>query len=119
MRGVLVAVGVAVLGYGGWLLMSTQDLAEVRAVVAWAAVAVVLHDAVLAPLVVLLGWLALAVRRRVRGRGARVAAGAAVVLVLLGPVALAAVPVLGRFGAGCWSSPGSPSSPQPSSRRPG
>jgi hypothetical protein len=93
MRAVIVGLGVAVLGYGGWLLLSRQDLVDVREVVLWAAVAVVLHDAVLAPLVLALGWVA---RRLVAGR---LAAAAVVVLVVLGPVALAAIPVLGRYGA--------------------
>jgi hypothetical protein len=92
MRAVIVGLGVAVLGYGGWLLLSRQDLVDVREVVLWAAVAVVLHDAVLAPLVLALGWVA---RRLVAGR---LAAAAVVVLVVLGPVALAAIPVLGRYG---------------------
>lgn len=105
MRAAVVATGLALLGYGGWLLLSTQDLADIREVVTWAAVAVVVHDAVLAPFVVLLGWIA---GRLARGRQAPLGragtAAAVVVLVVLGPVVLAAVPVLGRFGA----EPGNP-----------
>jgi hypothetical protein len=105
MRTVLVAVGVAVVAYGGWLLVSTQEWADVRGVVLWAAVAVLVHDAVLAPVVLALAWVAGRVLRPDRDpRRRTVAAAATVVLVLLGPVSLAAIPVLGRYGA----EPGNP-----------
>ena len=58
----------------------------------WSA-ACVLHDAVLAPLVLALGWPARACCRP--AWRAAVAGG----LVVLGTVTLMAVPVLGRFGA--------------------
>lgn len=105
MRATLVAIGLAAVGYGGWLLVSTQDWAEVRQVVLWAVVAVVVHDAVLAPLVLVLGWGARRIVQPARaGVRGPLAAGAVVVLVVVGPVTLAAVPVLGRFGA----EPGNP-----------
>lgn len=84
--------GVAVAGYGGWRLLDTQATDQVVLVAAWLAVGVLVHDVVLSPVVLALGRLGRAVPRAV-------AAGGVVVLVVLGPVALAAVPVLGRFGA--------------------
>jgi len=103
-RAVLVALGLAVLAYGGWLLVSTQELVDVREVLLWAVIAIVAHDAILAPLVLLLAWLA---RQLVQHRAAparRFAAASLVFLVVVGPVTLAAIPVLGRFGA----EPGNP-----------
>ncbi|WP_141013774.1 hypothetical protein [Nocardioides sambongensis] len=97
MSRLLVLLGVLVAGYGGWLLLTTQDGAAVRATVVWAAVAVLVHDAVLAPIAIGLGWGARAVVRRT-GVPRRPAAAAAVVLVVLGTVTLVAVPVLGGFG---------------------
>lgn len=94
MRTALGALGIAAIGYGGWLLVGSQDLDAVGWVVVWAATGVVLHDAVLAPVVLLLGWGA--GRRRLPGP---VLAGGTVLVVLLGTITLAAVPVLGGFGA--------------------
>lgn len=98
MRGLLVGIGVAVAGYGGWLLVSTQDAAAVRATVLWAVVAVIVHDLVLAPLVIGLGWVVRELVRRT-GVGGRAAAALVAALVVLGSVTLVAVPVLGGFGA--------------------
>lgn len=92
MRTGMGALGVGLIGYGGWLLVTAQDMSGVGWVVVWAAVGVALHDVVLAPMVLLLGW---AGRRLPRP----VLAGGVGVLVLLGAVTLVAVPVLGRFGA--------------------
>lgn len=86
-------VGVLLGGYGAFLLLSRQDGDQLLNVAVWLASGVVLHDLVLAPVV--LGLVAL---------GARLApvparAPAAAALVVLGSVTLLAVPVLGRFGA--------------------
>lgn len=91
-RVLLGVVGAAGTGYGLWLL-AQQPLERLVAIVVWAAGAVVAHDGLLAPLVVLAGVLA---------------AGAAPswlrvplvrLLVVVGPLTLVAIPVLGRFGA--------------------
>jgi hypothetical protein len=91
MRAVLLALGAGLAAYGGWLLVSRQDLAAWLTVLVWLAAGVVLHDGVLAPLVTALGRL----DRRLPGP---VALAGVVVLVVLGSVTLVAVPVLGRFG---------------------
>ncbi|MCR1783967.1 hypothetical protein KVF89_15605 [Nocardioides carbamazepini] len=93
MRAALVVVGTAAIGYGGWLLLSTQSLAQGGAVLVWAGGAVVAHDLLLVPVVLALGWL---VRRYGRDPVARTAVA---VLVLLGPVTLAAIPVFVGLGA--------------------
>lgn len=92
-RGLLGALGVVVAAYGGWLLLSRQDLDQLVSAGIWLGSGVLLHDAVLAPVV--LGLLALVTR--VAGPAAR--APVVVGLVVLGSVTLVAVPVLGRFGA--------------------
>lgn len=92
-RGVLILLGTAGMAYGAWLLVSRQDLGQIVEVVLWLAAAIVIHDGILAPVVLGLGW----VGGRLLPRA--VARGAVVVLVLLGPATLVAIPVLGRFGA--------------------
>ncbi|MFE7225495.1 hypothetical protein ACFU7D_11970 [Nocardioides sp. NPDC057577] len=92
-RGGLILLGTVGMTYGAWLLVSRQDLGQIVEVVLWLAAAVVIHDGILAPMVLGLGW----VGGRLLPRA--VARGAVTVLVLLGPAALVAIPVLGRFGA--------------------
>lgn len=87
------AVGVLVAAYGAWLLLTRQDAEQVRSAAVWLVAGVLLHDVVLAPVVVLLGLLL----SRVTPPAAR--APVAVGAVVLGTVTLMAVPVLGRFGA--------------------
>ena len=96
-RALLLAVGLLVGGYGAWLLLDVSPPRLVGIGLTLAAV-VLVHDGVLVPSTLLV----LAVGTRVlphRWR-APVAAG----LVVLATVTLAAVPVLGRFGA----NPGNP-----------
>ncbi|MXG91767.1 hypothetical protein [Nocardioides flavescens] len=86
------AVGVLVAAYGAWLLLSRQDAEQLRSAAVWLVAGVVLHDVVLAPVVVVLGLLVSRVVPPVAR--APIAAGA----IVLGSVTLLAVPVLGRFG---------------------
>jgi hypothetical protein len=86
-------LGVLLGVYGAWLLLSRQDLDRLTGVAVWLAAGVVLHDFVLAPLVIV----AAAVAARLLPSPAR--GPATVGLVVLGSVTLLAVPVLGRFGA--------------------
>jgi hypothetical protein len=93
MRAAIAALGVAVGGYGAWLLLSRQDLDQLTNAAVWLVAGVVLHDGVLA----LATLLVAAVVLPLLPRAAR--APAVVGSVVLGSVTLLAVPVLGRFGA--------------------
>lgn len=86
------AVGALAAAYGGWLLLG-EDGAGLVSTGLWMAGGVVLHDVVLAPLVILLGVL---VTRRLVPSAAR--APLVVGAVVVGVLTLVAVPVLGRFG---------------------
>lgn len=92
-RRALGALGVLVAAYGAWLLVSREAAHRLVEVGLWLGAGVLLHDVVLAPLV-LLGT---ALAARVLPAAWR--SPAVVVLVVLGAVTLLAVPVLGRFGA--------------------
>ena len=92
-RGGLGVLGLALGLYGGYLMLSRQRGEQVLGAVRWFVGGVVLHDVVLAG-VVTLGGLAVA---RVLPRAVR--APVAVVAIVLGPVTLAAVPVLLSYGA--------------------
>lgn len=85
-------VGVAVGCYGGWLLLTRQAGEDLVSAAQWLVGGVVLHDLVLAPLVIVL----VALAGRLTPRSLR--APAAVLLVVVGSVTLLAVPVLGGFG---------------------
>ena len=85
------ALGVLAAVYGGWLVLSRgHDLPNL---VLWLAAGVVLHDGVLALVVLAVGTVTV----RMLPRPAK--APAVVGFVVLGSVTLLAVPVLGRFGA--------------------
>jgi hypothetical protein len=86
------AVGVVLTLVGVWHLLG-NGFADLVATGAWLAGGVVVHDALIAPLVVLLG-VGLLPRLPSWGRGPAVAG-----FVVLLTVTLTAVPVLGRFGA--------------------
>jgi hypothetical protein len=86
------AVGVVLALVGVWHLLG-NGFADLAATVAWLVGGVVAHDALIAPLVVLLG-VGLLPRLPSWGRGPVVAG-----FVVLLTVTLTAVPVLGRFGA--------------------
>jgi hypothetical protein len=84
--------GVVLALVGVWHLLG-NGFADLAATVAWLVGGVVAHDALIAPLVVLLG-VGLLPRLPSWGRGPAVAG-----FVVLLTVTLTAVPVLGRFGA--------------------
>lgn len=91
-RVLLGLAGVAAAAYGG-LLLADDSWGDLVDVATWMVSGVVLHDVVLAPVVVLV--LVVGARRLPEvWRGPT--AGA---LVVLGSVTLLAIPVLGRFGA--------------------
>ena len=78
--------------YGIWLLLDL-GFENLKATVVWAAGGVVLHDGVLAPLVLVVCVLA------VRLLPPPLRPPATVGFVILGTVTVVAIPVLGRFGA--------------------
>jgi hypothetical protein len=93
LRIVVGGLGLVVGAYGAYLLLSRQDADQLVNAAIWLASGVVLHDFVLAPLVLGL----VVAGARVAPAAARVPAAAA--LVVLGATTLLAIPVLGRFGA--------------------
>ncbi|QZY30426.1 hypothetical protein [Nocardioides coralli] len=86
------AVGALAAAYGALLLLD-DPLPALVSLVVWLAGGVLLHDAVLAPAALGLGWLGSRFVPEV-ARGPAVVGG-----VVLGSVTLLAIPVLGRFGA--------------------
>ncbi len=92
-RLVLGALGVVAGLFGAWRLLGRVQGSDLLDVVVWMAGVVVVHDAVLAPLTVLL---TVALRRVVP---AAWRSRVTVALLVLVTVTLTAVPVLGRFGA--------------------
>jgi len=86
------AVGLLVGLYGAYLLLSRQDHDQLLSAAIWLGAGVVLHDFVLAPLV--LGVVFVGARLVPAGLRAPAVAG----LVVLGTATLFALPVLGRFG---------------------
>ncbi|QIK66117.1 hypothetical protein G7072_06970 [Nocardioides sp. HDW12B] len=95
MRGRLAlgALGVLLGAYGAFRLLELGG-DNLVATAVWMTGGVLVHDAVLAPLTVMVGALVLVT---LRSRPWRAAAAAG--LLVLGTVTVTAVPVLGRFGA--------------------
>ncbi len=91
-RGLLGAAGVVLVLVGVWHLLGT-DLPDLVNLALWLAGGVALHDAVIAPLVVLLGFVVLP------WLPSWSRAPAVVGFVVLLPITLLAVPAIGRFGA--------------------
>ncbi|MCZ0729596.1 hypothetical protein [Mycolicibacterium iranicum] len=92
LRWALVAMGVAIGGYGAWQLWDLPTDALLRIAV-WAAAGVIIHDFVFAPLTAALGYTS---RRLIKGRWwppVAVAAMCSITLVLL------AIPVFDTPGA--------------------
>jgi hypothetical protein len=92
-RLVLGMVGVAVAAYGGKLLLDLGP-ANLRATLAWLIGGIVLHDAVLAPVTVVVGAGFVALQRAGARIGPLIVGG-----LVLGTVTVAAIPMLGRFGS--------------------
>jgi hypothetical protein len=86
------AAGLALAAYGGWRLLALGT-SNLLATLRWLVGGVVLHDALLAPLTILVAVVALRLvpRRRLSPW--------AVALIVLAPVTILSIPVLGRFGA--------------------
>jgi len=96
-RTMLIAAGVAFLGYGGWLLQRWQSPTQLRQVAEWAAGGVLLHDVLFAPLVAAIGWAAVRWLPRSAGPAATAAVVAGIGVI---SVSAASFAVLGRSGDG-------------------
>ena len=94
MRGrvALGVLGVVVAGWGVWTLLTNQRPDQLVAAAVWLAGGVIAHDFVLAPAVLVTGWL-LVPMLPLRMRGPATAGA-----VVLGTVTLVALPVLGGWG---------------------
>ena len=79
MRFLAGTAGAALMGVGAWLLLDVRDLTDV---LVWLGGAAVLHDAVIAPLVLLTGLLLVRGGACGRVRGALIVAGALTVVAL-------------------------------------
>ncbi len=91
-RSILGVAGVGLAAVGLWKLLG-QDGADLRDALLWLVGGAVVHDAMLAPVVVLVG--AVVIRALPVWARMPVVAG----FVVLGSATLMALPVLGRFGA--------------------
>ena len=91
-RLLLGGLGVAIGGYGGWLLTSRQDRDQLVDAGIWLVAGPFFHDFVLAALLLA----ALALGRRALPASAR--GPAAVGLIVFGSLTIAVLPVLGGFG---------------------
>ncbi|MFE7773543.1 hypothetical protein ACFU5O_06535 [Streptomyces sp. NPDC057445] len=90
LRFVVGAAGVAVTGFGAWLLFGAGYVRDPWEVVVWLVGAIVLHDGVIAPLVLAVGLLLAALPARGVLRTA---------LIVCGALTLIALPPLLRPGA--------------------
>lgn len=104
-RWLLAAAGIAAIGVGGWQLLLRPGHPPLQPVATWLAGGVVLHDAVLAPLIVAVAWLL----RRWGGAGRSPARRTAVTWWLGAVLAVAAVAALLRVPA--WRSPAGAGNP--------
>ena len=91
-RVALGALGVALAAFGGWTLLANQRFDQLFSAALWLGGGVALHDFLLAPLTLAIGW---ALWRVVPtwARGAVAAGG-----IILGTVTVVAIPVLGAWG---------------------
>ncbi|GAB3265088.1 hypothetical protein GCM10027425_30380 [Alteromonas gracilis] len=92
-RLLLGGLGVALGAYGAWLALSRQDVDQLVEIAVWLAAGVLLHDVVVAGIVIVAAGLG----RRLLPASWH--APAALGLLVWGGVTVMAVPVLGRFGA--------------------
>ncbi|WP_328394005.1 hypothetical protein OHS70_04850 [Streptomyces sp. NBC_00390] len=83
-------VGVALMGFGAWLLFGAGDVRDPWDAVVWLGGAIVLHDLIIAPVVLAVGFLLAALPARGTLRA---------VLIVCGALTLVALPPLLRPGA--------------------
>ncbi|TFC19234.1 hypothetical protein E3O19_03615 [Cryobacterium algoritolerans] len=84
-RAILILLGVAGLAWGAWVLVDTVRIARLPGLALWVGAAIVVHDAVIAPLVLFAGVLLRRAGRRLAGT---------VVTVLQGTIVLGSIMTL-------------------------
>jgi hypothetical protein len=87
-RIILAAVGIALAAFGIFRLVSETPLHSLAVLALWLAAALVLHDAILAPSIVGVGWL---LRRFVPDRGRRFVQ---IALIMMALVVVIAIPMI-------------------------
>ncbi|GAA2030325.1 hypothetical protein GCM10009819_12490 [Agromyces tropicus] len=90
-RGLLIAAGLGLLGYGAFLVLTEIAPSRWLGIVVWVGAAILLHDGVLAPIVVAVGLGAERVRDRFGRRGVAVAQGALLVGAILTAITVPAL----------------------------
>ncbi|WP_353828444.1 hypothetical protein [Agromyces sp. SYSU T0242] len=90
-RGILMATGVALLGVGGFVLLTEVRPTQWLGIAVWVGAAILIHDGVVAPLAVAVGLGAERVRRPFGRRGVAIAQGALVVGGMLTALTLPAL----------------------------
>ena len=90
-RGILIGLGLGLVGAGGFVLLTEVPPDRYLGIVVWVGAAIVVHDAVIAPIAVAIGLGAARARRRVGRRGIAVAQGALLVGAILTAIALPAI----------------------------
>lgn len=98
-RGILVALGLALTGVGGLVLLADVPPERYLGIAMWVGAAIVLHDGVIAPITVAVGLGAGRVRARVGRRGIAIAQGALLVGAILTAIALPAIIASARGNA--------------------
>ncbi len=91
LRRVAGTLGVVVMGFGAWLLFGAGDVRDPSDVIVWLAGAIILHDGLVAPLVLAVGFLLAALPARGLLRAALITCGA-LTLIALPPLARPGVP---------------------------
>jgi hypothetical protein len=91
LRGILIALGLGLLAVGAVVLLADVPPDRYFGIAVWVGMAIVLHDGVLAPVVVVIGLGAARFRDRFGRRGVAVAQGALLVGAILTAIALPAI----------------------------
>ncbi|WP_438856141.1 hypothetical protein [Agromyces sp. M3QZ16-3] len=90
-RGILIAGGLGLAAFGAFLALTGIAPSRWLGIVVWVGAAILLHDGVVAPVVVAVGLGAARVRSRVGDRGVAVAQGALVVGAILTAITVPAL----------------------------
>ena len=90
-RGILIALGLALMGVGGLVLLADVPPERYLGIAVWVGAAIVVHDGVIAPITVAVGLAAGRVRARVGRRGIAIAQGALLVGAILTAISLSAM----------------------------